>query len=474
MDRQHAPAMGLKSITDLQIRRPGATPRVNLPVSCRALPQHPCHCPMHSLDDLKAGRLRGITRLNLKQGLEHFPEEIFALAESLEILDLSDNALSTLPEDLHRLTRLKVLFCSNNRFTHLPVALGRCAKLETIGFRSNQISEVSGAALPPSVRALILTDNALERLPDSLGQCHQLQKLMLTGNRLSSLPASLADCQRLELLRIASNRLTSLPDWLLHMPRLAWLAYAGNPLPEGFVAPAVDAPCPSIAWQDIELGAELGRGASGLIHLAHWRGQDAPLAVKLYKGAITSDGSPLAEMSACIAAGDHPQLVRLAGRIDDHPQQLPALAMQLIPAHWHNLAGPPSLASCTRDQYPEARRLSPTALRRLALGIASVCAHLHARGLSHGDLYAHNILCDDHGQCLLGDFGAASFHSTAEQPAAILLQRLEVRAFGILLSELLAHCTQPDEQLQALAEHCQQADVAQRPGFDELLALLAH
>ncbi|MCO7520701.1 MULTISPECIES: leucine-rich repeat-containing protein kinase family protein [unclassified Pseudomonas] len=421
---------------------------------------------MHTLDDLRAGRLRGITRLDLRQGLTHFPAEIFTLADSLEVLDLTGNALTDLPEDLHRLHRLKVLFCSENAFTHLPLGIGRCPMLETVGFKSNRITHVDGQALPTSLRSLVLTDNALEQLPEALGDCAQLQKLMLAGNRLMALPSSLARCERLELLRIASNRLTALPDWLLQLPRLAWLAYADNPLPEGFVAPAADGHCPTLHWRDMRLAEELGRGASGLIHRAHWSGQAAPVAVKLYKGAMTSDGSPLAEMSACIAAGEHPQLVRLAGRIDDHPQGLPALVMALIDGHWANLAGPPSLDSCTRDRYPETRRLTLPAVRRLVAGIASVCAHLHGRGLNHGDLYAHNILFDADGQCLLGDFGAASFHP----PAARALERLEVRAFGILVEELLGCCEQDDQGLRELARACQQAQVLARPSFAEIAA----
>ena len=71
---------------------------------------------MHTLAQLQAGELHGVTRLQLAEGLTHFPAEIFSLADSLEILDLSNNALSELPDDLHRLHRLKVIFCSNNRF----------------------------------------------------------------------------------------------------------------------------------------------------------------------------------------------------------------------------------------------------------------------------------------------------------------------------------------------------------------------
>ncbi|MBK0059434.1 protein kinase [Pseudomonas sp. S44] len=430
---------------------------------------------MHSLEDLKAGRLQGITRLDLCEGLTCFPPEIFTLADTLEVLNLTGNALSALPDDLHRLTRLKVLFCSENRFTRLPHGIGRCARLETVGFKSNRISQVDSQALPASLRSLVLTDNLLETLPQQIDKCTQLQKLMLAGNRLTDLPESLARCERLELLRVASNRLTALPDWLLRMPRLAWLAYADNPLPQALRAPTAEAVAQRIDWADLTLGEELGRGASGVIHLAHWRAQQAPVAVKLYKGEITSDGSPLAEMRACLAAGDHPQLVRLLGRIDNHPQLRPALVMQLIDPSWFNLAGPPSLDSCTRDRYPAERHFSLDAVQHLLAGVASVAAHLHARGVNHGDLYAHNILCAAAGDCLLGDFGAASFHSPTAGAASEAIERLEVRAFGILIDELLDCCAEDEARLRVLAEHCQQADVLRRPAFAQVAeALRSH
>ncbi|KJK18816.1 leucine-rich repeat-containing protein kinase family protein [Pseudomonas sp. 2(2015)] len=423
---------------------------------------------MHTLEDLKAGRLAGITRLDLACGLEHFPREIFDLADSLQVLNLTGNNLSDLPGDLGRLHQLKVLFCSQNRFRHLPEGIGQCPMLEMVGFKSNQIEQVSGAALPPRLRALVLTDNRIETLPEALGDCPHLQKLMLAGNRLRELPASLARCTRLELLRLSANRLPALPDWLLQMPRLAWLAYAGNPMAAGYCTPQDPGHCQVIDWQQIDLEQVLGQGASGVIHQARWQQQSAPVAVKLYKGEITSDGLPLNEMSACIAAGDHPQLVRLAGRIDNHPQQLPALVMQLIEPSWFNLAGPPSLDSCTRDCYPPERRLRLASVRRLAAAIAAVGAHLHGHGITHGDLYAHNVLCDEHGDCLLGDFGAASFHPLDGSVTTEALQRIEVLAFGVLLGELLACCEGDCEVLKALQRDCVQPEVMRRPSFDEV------
>lgn len=70
---------------------------------------------MDTLAQLRAGRLAGATRIDLSCGLTEFPREVFDLADSLEVLNLSGNALDSLPDDLHRLDRLRVLFCSDNR-----------------------------------------------------------------------------------------------------------------------------------------------------------------------------------------------------------------------------------------------------------------------------------------------------------------------------------------------------------------------
>jgi len=424
---------------------------------------------MHTLAQLKAGQLAGITRLDLSCGLTEFPREIFELADTLEILNLSGNALSRLPDDLHRLSHLRVLFCSDNAFTELPTCLGQCAKLSMIGFKANRISQVPAAALPPLLRWLILTDNSIRQLPDELGERPLLQKLMLAGNQLEQLPRSLAQCHNLELIRIASNRLSHLPDWLLSLPSLTWLAYAGNPV-EMAVAVTDDDATADIAWGELALADVLGEGASGVIHKAVWTPLALPVAVKLYKGTITSDGSPLHEMQACIAAGLHPNLINVQGRVVGHPDDQAALVMDLIEPSYRNLAALPSLASCTRDIYAPDTRFSVDVALRIARGIASVAAHLHRHGITHGDLYAHNILWNAAGDCLLGDFGAASFHAVADTVETRALQRIEVRAFGVLLGELLERIEgQPVEAaLVALQARCCQPDVLARPGFEEI------
>jgi hypothetical protein len=453
----------------------------NLPPADSVLysPAHTIYAPtyMNTLEQLRAGKLAGSRRLNLSCGLQTFPEEIFALADTLEILDLSGNALTSLPDELPRLHKLRVLFCSDNLFTRLPDVLGQCQQLSMVGFKANRIEHVPAAALPPRLRWLILTDNRISSLPAAIGLCTQLQKLMLAGNQLRDLPAEMAACTRLELLRIAANRLEALPHWLLHLPRLSWLAYAGNPFcAQAEAAALAHTPVASIAWKELQLQHKLGEGASGVIHQANWQGdaERVAVAVKLFKGAITSDGLPHNEMTACISAGAHPNLIAVHGKLGDHPAGTQGLVMALIDSRFRILAGPPTLESCTRDSYAAAARFSLDAVLRLAHGIAAAAEHLHARGILHGDLYAHNILRCDAGNALLGDFGAASFFAPEDLAQAAALQRIEVRAFACLLEELPARCDVPEERqdtLSALAElhaRCTRENPAHRPLFSEI------
>jgi hypothetical protein len=428
---------------------------------------------MNTLQQLRAGKLAGSTRINLSCGLTEFPPEIFDLADTLEILDLSRNELSSLPDDLPRLHKLRILFCSDNHFEHLPEVLGQCPQLSMVGFKANRIGKVSAAALPESLRWLILTDNRINELPSELGRCRQMQKLMLAGNQLQSLPEELAQCSRLELLRISANRFTSLPEWLFELPRLAWLAYADNPFCADSEDVAVEQnPIPEIKWDALQLEHKLGEGASGVIHRAQWRGSaEQQVAVKLFKGALTSDGLPHSEMAACISAGEHPNLINVLGKIGDHPAGTNGLVMSLIDAGYSNLAGPPSLESCTRDIYPAEASFTLAAILRIALGIASVAEHLHARGIMHGDLYAHNILYSNKAHALLGDFGAASFYARDDESRAQALQRIEVRAFACLLEELLQRCSETGELVQVLAElkmRCGHSVPVERPLFAEI------
>jgi Protein tyrosine and serine/threonine kinase/Leucine rich repeat len=417
---------------------------------------------METLSKLQAGELAGCVRLDLTCGLTEFPREILELADTLEILNLSGNALSELPEDLAKLRKLRILFCSDNAFTRLPAVLGDCPALEMVGFKANRIEEIDPAAFPDRLRWLILTDNRIEKLPPSIGRCTRLRKLMLAGNRLTDLPDGMAACVELELVRLAANRFAEFPRWLFELPRLAWLGLGGNPWAESRAAVIEE-----INWCHLEISQVLGEGASGVIHRAHWQGK--PVAVKLFKGAVTSDGLPASEMAASLAAGEHENLIRVLGGISNHPEGRNGLVMALIDPDFTNLAGPPDLETCTRDIYPEDSGFAPAQVLRMAWDLSRVASQLHGRRIMHGDFYAHNVLRNPDGHCLLGDFGAAFIYPDGAGPEAI-----EVRAFGCLLEELLERCVagdgdaNPMEALDDLQKRCVTEVVSERPSFSEI------
>lgn len=313
-----------------------------------------------------------------------------------------------------------------------------------IGFKANKINHIPESAIPTkTLRWLIVTDNALKTVPESLGDCAQLQKLMLAGNQLSNLPNSMANCHALELLRISANQFNTLPDFLFDLPKLSWLAYAGNPfcddIEQSFINQQVIKP---IDWHEITMQQLLGQGASGVTYQASWqpKNQSAQsVAVKLFKGNITSDGLPRCEMHANILAGEHANLVGVKGVIQNHPQGTLGLVMPLLDTNLKVLAKPPSFDTCSRDVYAEHLTLTQKQAHHIADGITNASHHLHSQGLMHGDLYAHNILWNDK-EVVLSDLGGASFLPTHDLALTKRLLMLETRALAILQQELQDLC----------------------------------
>ncbi|MEO1620981.1 MAG: protein kinase [Cyanobacteria bacterium J06632_3] len=355
-----------------------------------------------------------------------------------------------------------------------------------VSFKNNQIKVVEGDALGPTVRWLILTNNQIGLLPAEMGKLSRLQKLMLAGNRLRSLPPELSQCRNLELIRMSANDMHTFPRWLLSLPKLSWLAFAGNPYCQAETNKRQALPLKTFLSDEINQGEQLGQGASGVIYKGNYKGmgQGEAIAIKRFKGDITSDGSPLDERAACIAAGTHPNLVNVLGEYEPAEKHTGKadLVFDFIGEEYENLGGPPSLESCTRDIYPEDASFSVQEILTISAGIASAAQHLHQRGIMHGDLYAHNILVNPKSHSILGDFGAASFYDETDKDFGQALERIEVRAFGCLLEDLLDRCLKNAEhtvektvyhQLRQLQQACMAPEANQRPRFRSICQTLS-
>lgn len=425
---------------------------------------------MFSLETL-AQTTAPLSRINLSAGLTEFPAELYRFSDSLEILDLSGNKLSDLPADLHRFQKLKRLFLTSNNFSHIPAVLSLCPALVMVSFKGNQLTEFAEASLPEQLEWLILTDNQLTQLPNDFGRYTKLRKVAMAGNQLSSLPDSMQQCRDLGLLRLSLNQFESFPDWLFELPKLAWLALGANPACPVPEAQAITAH----SLSDYQLLEKLGEGASGVIYQARFAQDKELVALKQFKGWITSDGCPKDEMNNYLNAGDHPNLIAVKAKLKDC--DLPGLVMELVPASFSVLGQPPSFETCTRDTFTQGQSLTLPKLKQLALQVVDVMAHLHQQQICHGDLYAHNMLVNEDQQLYLGDFGAATALHALPQKQQQLFCALEVRAFGYWLLDMQSllsvdESAEFEQRFAAVVQLSMQQKVSSRPGFWQLRVLL--
>jgi len=416
---------------------------------------------MHTLSQLRSGELLGIKKLQLSEGLESFPQEIFTLADTLEILDLSHNNLASLPKDLNRLKKLKIAFFSYNLFTEVPNVFKDCKQLNMLGFKANKIISFAEDILPLSINWLILTDNEIEVLPSSIGKLHKLQKCALAGNKIKVIPKEIQGCKNLELLRLSANKIEAIPSFLLELPKLSWLAFSGNPC-----SAQKELSLQEISYHDLEIAERLGEGASGEIYKAYAKPLEKEVAFKLFKGAVTSDGYAKDEMNAYMSTGEHENLIKVLAKLEGNERL--GLILELIPKDFINLGNPPNFQTCTRDTFEEGKSFSCESILSIARQISSAAAHLHSRNLMHGDLYAHNILINEKDKSYLGDFGAASFYEEGND----LYEKIEVRAFGCLIDDLLYLCEKREsllyKSLYALSQRCLSENLSIRPLFNEM------
>lgn len=155
-------------------------------------------------------RLQQIRAIQIEsQSLTSLPDDIEKLTNLVQ-LNLVDNRLTTLPPVISKLANLKVLNVSKNQLAGLPDAIGDLQKLTDLTLDHNKIQ-----ILPNSMRNLhqlkwfSLTNNRLAILPDWIKELTQLKRLFLTGNRLTALPKELPNLERID---INNNTFTTPPD----------------------------------------------------------------------------------------------------------------------------------------------------------------------------------------------------------------------------------------------------------------------
>jgi tRNA A-37 threonylcarbamoyl transferase component Bud32 len=389
----------------------------------------------NSTQDSLLSKIKGLVQLKISAGLDTFPETLFKHNKEIELLDLSDNNLTHLPDEIATFSNLKIIFLTNNCFETFPKILAKLPKLEMISFKSNRLTDIPEDVFPPLLKWLILTDNKINKLPESIGNAVFLQKLMLAGNQLGALPDSFSKLQKLELLRISNNQISEFPLVLSKLASLRWLAFASNP----FLNEKSSTTFKKIDWHSLEIGQQLGTGASGQTFQAWFKDNTThKYAIKIYKNNNTSDGKVEDELSALQKIGKTDFFPIVIAEVINHPLGKKVILFELIPEEYKAIALPPDFSTCTRDIYEPNRTFTAKQASKILDKMKDALAYLHSINISHGDFYGHNILCNYLSDTILTDFGAAADFSSLTETQQNIIKKIELSAFDTFKTEIMS------------------------------------
>ena len=152
---------------------------------------------------------------------------------------LDREKITSLPEDICKLTNLKVLALGSathpeiilNNLTKLPKGIGNLAELTDIYLQFNSLSELPAEiGNLRNLKVLKLGGNNLSFLPKDIGKLKELEILTIWNNQLKKLPEEICTLTNLKGLDISMNSLYVLPDYIIRLTGLKVFYYQNDHL----------------------------------------------------------------------------------------------------------------------------------------------------------------------------------------------------------------------------------------------------
>eukprot|EP01083_Nonionella_stella_P019813 54976_1 len=197
-------------------------------------------------DRFKRSRQTG--KLNLSNAeLSAFPEKLCDINRMsfdsqkwwelypLEHMNLAHNTIAEIPTDINKLVDLVSVNISYNQLATVPLSLFELQKLTHIDISHNVLTSFplpnpnssDGPPAWPSLSHLVMADNRLSSLPDTLATLPKLEVLDIRENLLESLPENIGRLP-LTTLRLSKNKLKKLPNSISELTKLSLLEAKGN------------------------------------------------------------------------------------------------------------------------------------------------------------------------------------------------------------------------------------------------------
>ncbi len=144
---------------------------------------------------------------------------------------------------------LEILVLNNNLISILPESISEFPNLKILNLDNNRINPLEQSiGNLYSLEELLVSSNILTSLPESIGKLKLLKKMYLKDNRINSLPYSIGNLKALEVLFLDHNNIRKLPESMGNLSSLNYLSLERNPiniLPDTFESLS------SLEWLDI-------------------------------------------------------------------------------------------------------------------------------------------------------------------------------------------------------------------------------
>ena len=252
----------------------------------------------------------------------------FAALENVQILDLEGNRITSIPHEISKIRRLRILLLGDNSLTDLPwQALETLDDLYQLDISTNKFSE---NLLPPSLDQVNISSlsnfdvqcNFLTVLPSNL-RLPSLTQFNASQNSITTSGTFFTTTSQLVHLSLAQNQLSIIPEGVVNLAHLRTLDVSNNLIE--YVDPRLGLlhNLTSFQWM------------GNLIRQRGWGGLDteaikSSLRAKVDDGTLTGVEEDSAGLKVDACKGECGGMLNLTGKLNETP-----LTQEMISEHVH-------------------------------------------------------------------------------------------------------------------------------------------
>jgi len=164
------------------------------------------------------------------QNLKEIPENILKLT-SLKILDFNSSLIEEIPPAIKNLTQLEEFYISNNNLKELPNEVFNLKHLKILYLDGNNIEVIPSIIQNLSkLESLNLENNNIKKLPSEIFNLPSLKSIDINGNKIEVIPKTINNYSKFEELYIGDNNIKELPIEVFNLAGLKKLDIGDNPL----------------------------------------------------------------------------------------------------------------------------------------------------------------------------------------------------------------------------------------------------